>query len=228
MRQREVRSVEQRDFCRVLQVDWGEGMTLELLEFFKKARKTVIDSGFQWEIDLVENRFFKDITESDLRESFLFCALGSSGLNNKVVSKQCDAFHEKYLKGENAFDVIPNGRIRKAVMYVWVNSETILSDLVRKNNDDARIEYIRTLPQMGKKTSKHFARNLGMDCVKPDIWMDRLAEHWGFRDIDYNPDPDAMCKCIQDHLPSFGMPYYRIGTIDVILWRYCVLTGEIT
>ncbi len=81
---------------------------------------------------------------------------------------------------------------------------------------------------MGPKTARHFARNLGIDCVKPDIWMDRLAYKYGFYENDGKIlYPERMCKSIQEQLPQFGVPYYRIGTIDVILWRYCVLTGEL-
>ncbi len=65
---------------------------LRLLDFFKKAREYVISQGYQWEIDIVENRYLINITSRDLAWNFLFCALGSSGLNNKVVQKQYDKF----------------------------------------------------------------------------------------------------------------------------------------
>lgn len=200
---------------------------MSLIDFFKKAHGYVIAEGFQWEIDLVENRHFGDITAQHLAWNFLFCALGSSGLNNKVVQKQYDRFVSEYNVGKDAFESIPNGRIREAVMFVWTNKDSILADLRRKNTDGDRIEYIRTLPQMGPKTAYHFARNIGIDCIKPDIWLNRLAEKYGFYDIDNNPDPYHTCLKIHEHLPSWGVPYYRIGTIDVILWRYCNLTGGI-
>lgn len=198
------------------------------LNFFIKAHNYVIAHGFQWEIDLVENRYLKDITAQDLKWNFLFCVLGSSGLNNKVVQKQYDKFIFEYNSGKNAFDIIPNSRIRNAVKYVWSHKDEILSNIIRKNTDLDRIEYIKTLPQMGPKTARHFARNLGIDCVKPDIWMERLAYEYGFCENDGKTlYPERMCKSIQEQLPQLGIPQYRIGTIDVILWRYCVLTGEL-
>lgn len=201
---------------------------LRLLDFFKKAREYVISQGYQWEIDLVENRYLINITSRDLAWNFLFCALGSSGLNNKVVRKQYDKFVFEDNGGKNAFDTIPNPRIRDAVKFVWVHKDEILSNIIIKNSDANRIEYIRILPQMGPKTARHFARNIGIDCVKPDIWMDRLAYEYGFYENDGKIlYPERMCKSIQEQLPQFGVPYYRIGTIDVILWRYCVLTGEL-
>jgi hypothetical protein len=206
----------------------GRGAEMKLLSFFEKAHKYIISEGFQWEIDLVENRYLKDITAQHLAWNFLFCALGSSGLNNKVVQKQYDRFVAEYNAGKDAFESIPNGRIREAVFFVWTNKDDILTALKIKKDDESRIEYIKTLPQMGPKTAYHFARNIGIDCIKPDIWMNRLAYGYGFYE---NPDklyPERMCLEIQNHLPIVnGPPYYRIGTIDVILWRYCNLTGAL-
>jgi len=201
---------------------------MKLLPFFEKAHNYVIAQGYQWEIELVENRYFKDVTQSSFKWAFLFCCLGSSGLNNRVVEKQMNNFTTLYEAGENAFDSIPNGNIRRAVIRVWSNHINILDVLKSKMNDIERIDFIRTLPQMGKKSGKHFARNMGIDCVKPDIWMERLAEKyvcWNL--VDGYVDPDRMCLNIQKQLPVGNIPYYRIGTIDVILWRYCNLTGEL-
>ena len=197
-----------------------------IFSFFEKAHKHVVSCGYQWEIDLVENRHFKDITAQHLAWNFLFCALGSSGLNNKVVEKQYNRFVAEYNAGENAFESIPNKRIRNAVVFVWGNRDNVLANLRRKNTDEDRIEYIRTLPQMGPKTAYHFARNIGIDCIKPDIWLNRLAYGYGFYEENH-PDPYHMCLEIQNHLPAPGIPHYRIGTIDVVLWRYCNLTGSI-
>ena len=201
---------------------------MKLLNFFEKAHNHVVSCGYQWEIDLVENRYFKDIDAQHLAWNFLFCALGSSGLNNKVVQKQYDRFVFEYNGGENAFESIPNKRIRDAVIFVWSKREEILTALKIKNTDKNRIEHIKTLPQMGPKTAYHFARNIGIDCVKPDIWMMRLAAKYECWDlIEGYIDPARMCEDIRKQLPTKDTPRYRIGTIDVILWRYCVLTGEL-
>jgi len=65
----------------------------------------------------------------------------------------------------------------------------------------------------GPITKYHLARNLGVDCVKPDRHLARLAERFGYG------TPDAMCRAIQDELGG------RLGTIDAVLWRYCNLRG---
>src|SRR5208283_877639 len=144
--------------------------------FFDHAEQFIISRGYQWEIDLVQNRYFKNIDSNKLAWEFTFCALGSSGLNNKVVQKQYDEiFH-----GNSNFNSIKNHRIREAIELVWKNRVKIFNDLQMKITDKEKIENIRTLPQMGPKTSYHFARNIGIDCIKPDIWMKRIADHYGY------------------------------------------------
>jgi hypothetical protein len=38
-----------------------------------------------------------------------------------------------------------------------------------------RLEYLGSLPWIGAITKYHAARNFGVDCVKPDIHLTRLA-----------------------------------------------------
>ena len=63
------------------------------------------------------------------------------------------------------------------------------------------------LPHVGPVTCFHLARNIGiLDCVKPDLHLVRMAEHWGFKDC------DEMCLSIQKEYD------YPLGIIDLILW----------
>jgi hypothetical protein len=78
-----------------------------------------------------------------------------------------------------------------------------------------KIEYLETLPWIGKITKYHLARNIGIDCVKPDRHLVKLAKSFGYE------TPLKMCEDIQRNVP-----YERLGTIDIILWRYCNLQGE--
>jgi len=67
-------------------------------------------------------------------------------------------------------------------------------------------ELLTKLPYVGKITCKHLARNIGiLECVKPDLHLVRLADHWGFKDC------DEMCLAMK---PS-EMP---LGIVDLILW----------
>ena len=55
--------------------------------------------------------------------------------------------------------------------------------------------------------------------VKPDRHLERLAQLLGA------PSPLALAKRIR-RLSHYALPPHRLGTIDVTLWRWCVLTPD--
>lgn len=185
-----------------------------LYDFFCKARNVVIMHGYSPEIEWCQNRYFENITPEEFLQQYIFAVFSSSGLNNSIVNRQMDRFNDAVRNGENAFDTIPNRRMKQAVMEMWLKYEQVFSELKRRTTDDFKIEYLATLRQIGKKEKYHLARNLGIDCVKPDIHMERLAEQWGYN------TPLGLALEIQKYDND------RLGVIDVILWRYCNLTGE--
>jgi hypothetical protein len=64
------------------------------------------------------------------------------------------------------------------------------------------------LPYIGKVTCWHFAKVLGIDCVKPDVHLQRAAEA-----ADYD-EPLGLCQAVKTEI---GDP---LTVIDSIFWRY--------
>jgi thermostable 8-oxoguanine DNA glycosylase len=191
--------------------------TKEAIDFFIRAYSEVVERGYLEEIMWCRNRRFSDITPLDFLDQYMFAVFSSSGLNNQVVQKQMDKFTKAVHDGENAFDTIKNRRMKDAIVRMWTAYPHIFEILKSKKTDFDKIEYLETLQQIGPKEKLHLARNLGIDCVKPDRHMLKLAEKFEYA------TPDEMCRDIQRNLP---IPE-RIGVIDVILWRYCNLIGGI-
>ena len=186
--------------------------------FFDKARNHIIGAGYEPEIDYVQDRFFKDMDERSLCWEAAFVILASSGLKEQIVRKNFEKLRDAYVNDDDdIFAVIPNKRQREAIRYVWMHPAEILQAIRDIPNDADRIEFLDTLPQIGPITKFHLARNLGIDCIKPDIWLERLAEKYGYI------NPVQMCFEIQAERPEF-----RIGTIDLILWRYCNLVRALS
>ena len=183
--------------------------------FYYKAYDYVLKEGYGHESEWCRNVYFANMTKEDFQWEYVFAVLSSSGLQNQIVQKNFNKFCDAYHNGENAYDTVKNGRQKIAIMHVWANLDKIFEMLQSQPTDEEKIEYLDTLPQIGPKAKKHLARNLGIDCVKPDRHMERLAERFGYE------SPDAMCLDIQRKLPVKE----RSGVIDVVLWRYCNLTG---
>ena len=81
-----------------------------------------------------------------------------------------------------------------------------------------KVEYLGTLPLIGKTTKWHLAQNIGIDCVKPDLHLIRLSNQFGF------DTPLSMCECIRSDIGDAE----KLSVIDLILWRYCNIYGSTT
>lgn len=235
-----------------------------ILPFYKTAREFVINAGYQWEIELVQNRTWGQATPIIFFEEYVFVVL-NAGMKNQVAQKMYDTLFSTMNRG--GIICIPEGgsisdaRIkslnvsvighegkRKAIStaqanYVrWfkelqnITPESLttamgmdwqktdpkkkmaydfwMKALQERTIDELRTAYLQTLPWIGKITKYHLARNLGMDVAKPDVHLVRLKERFRFEDV------LTMCTYISQRTDD------RIGTVDVVLWRYSNLNGS--
>jgi hypothetical protein len=76
--------------------------------------------------------------------------------------------------------------------------------------DAARLAWCVELPWIGEITKYHLAKNLGVDCAKPDRWLERVAAAAG-------ETVDALCARLGRETGD------RIATVDLVIWRACNL-----
>lgn len=92
-----------------------------------------------------------------------------------------------------------------------------------------KLAFLDSLPMIGEVTRCHLARNIGIDCVKPDRHMVRLALKYGYFSFPLKPtkvpivDQWESCTRMCSDIQRIVAPYEKLGTIDVILWRSCNL-----
>jgi len=184
-----------------------------VIAFFDYARRYVETKEYKGEAEWCQSVSWRDQTPITFIQQYVWvvlCAAFKEQVARKIETAFWNAINCKH---PDPFSFIKHPNKRKAIAVVMANTTKIFEDL--KESAD-KLAYIRTLPYMGPALSCHLARDLGLDVVKPDIWLVRLAVQWGY------PDPLALCLDIQRWRPEL-----RIGTIDIILWRYCNLTGEL-
>lgn len=175
-----------------------------VIPYFLEARDFIISEGFEWEIDVVDNRCFEDQTPLDFYWGYVYVVL-NSGMKNQIAEK----IMEKFYKSKDLQD-IGHPEKRKAIEKARDEYVTWFADL--KTAED-KISYLETLPWIGPITKYHLARNLGLDFCKPDRHLSRVSTEFGFK------DPHEMCRFISEKLNI------KIGTVDLIIWRYCNLKG---
>ncbi len=180
-----------------------------LLEYYQNAKKFVLTHGYKSEVEWCERRESFEFTTTDV---FLFeyvYVVLNAGMKEQVARR----IYDKFCKELN-IKVIGHPGKRKAIEAALKNYKNWFESVKSAGEATARIERLGELPWIGPITKYHLARNIGIDCVKPDRHLVRLAEQFQFE------TPLAMCIEIQNITGE------KLGVIDVVLWRYCNLNGS--
>jgi hypothetical protein len=114
------------------------------------------------------------------------------------------------LEGRSARDAFGHPGKSAAIDTVWRGRAALLADYLASAD---KLAWIAALPWIGGITKYHVAKNFGLDVVKPDVHLARLAKRYG-------TDPQSLCERIA------AESGYRVATVDTLLWRACA-TGVI-
>lgn len=69
-----------------------------------------------------------------------------------------------------------------------------------------KLAYLESLPWVGKITKYHLAKNLGLDVVKPDRHLVRIAKTFGVSCVE-------MCEKLSQQTSD------KLVTVDTVIWR---------
>jgi len=173
--------------------------------------------------------------EFAIAAAYVILASGFSQKTAKAKHAEIIKYIEKAGKNANQSDLLAifgNKNKTSAILKIWQNRDAYRDEYYLLNDLDSKLLYLSKLPHIGKITANHFARNLGENVVKYDIWIQRLGVCFaqqgavcrvqssnleskinnGNLDIDVRVACDDMFM----HLENVtGLPR---GYIDVVLW----------
>lgn len=92
-----------------------------------------------------------------------------------------------------------------AIDTIWFFRDHFFADYVAAED---KVEFCGTLPWIGNITKFHLAKNFGADVAKPDVHLQRLADHHG-------TSPQALCEDLGRQM------LLKARTIDLVLWMAC-------
>lgn len=197
------------------------------IELFEQAELFVRENGFGWEVDWCDHRAsFDKVEESDFLREYAWVVL-NSGMSNKVINSKWQQLSAIFLQFEPHQVAESAKAIRIAALLVFGNRRKIDAILfvaqkicdegfptIKKKVKQNTLSYLFTLPFIGPITKFHLARNLGFDFIKPDRHLVKLASKYGMHAFE-------LCDLIHKKTKR------RLGTIDVILWRFCEQKGQV-
>lgn len=191
---------------------------------YLSIKRHVINKGFAWEVDWQENQCIKSLNESEFYREAAWVIL-SSGMSVRSVTSVFNKISNAFLNWEDSEKIVNQGDscVNQALEHFNHKGKinAILSIIQQVNNIgfevfrlkliDNGVEYIQQFSFFGPATSFHLAKNIGMNVVKPDRHLIRLAEALNFS------TPDKLCKVIANLIDE------KMSVVDVVLWRYCVM-----
>lgn len=180
-----------------------------------------VDESYPEQLDYYRDISLESLTPHSFWSEYIWCVY-TSGFNASVVSKKFKDLMNAY--GPWDFKQ-PDRRVKEKVLKIFANKrkcDAILrtrSWLRSMGWDRFREDFIASpetlghLPFIGSVTRYHLARNIGVDCVKPDLHLVRLAEFFSME------EPSSLCEFLA------GLSGERLGVVDYVLWCYCATFG---
>ncbi len=182
-----------------------EGMNI--LEFYNKAKKDIIQRGYGKEIEVVENRKFEEMSSGEFFWQYVYVVF-NAGMKNQVA----ESMYRKF--AEDGIDAVKHLGKKNAIKSAMKNHKRWFRELKKLDTIIDKLLFLKSLPWIGDITKYHLARNLGIDVAKPDRHLMRIAKKFGYSDV------QQMCKEVSEKTGD------RIGTVDLVLWRYCNLNPK--
>lgn len=191
------------------------------------AKELVITEGYEGEIYWQDKVRLTQTTESDFLRESAWVVL-SSGMRETVIRRKFLAISAAFHFWHSADRISMNsdacrtqalgffrhrGKIEAIVTIAEKISRYGFKDF-RKQLETQGVEFLRSLPFIGPATSYHLAKNLGLDVVKPDRHLLRLAAATGY------PTPHKLCQDISEEVGE------RLAVVDLVLWRFATLKRD--
>lgn len=184
--------------------------SIDCYKFYQSAKHFVMNSEYLEEVQHVDQLDFTKTTPGEFMGQYAFVVL-NTGMKNQVA----ESMMKKLVDSDWNPDTINHQLKRKAIIQAINNYPKWFDELKLLKTDRARVEYLGTLFFIGKITKYHLARNIGIDCAKPDRHLMLLSKKFEF------DTPRQMCEYLSR---TDGV---KVGVIDVILWRYCNLHPDV-
>lgn len=188
----------------------------ELLTLFKIAEQYVRSNhpeDIEWS-EWILNRGIDNINISEFYLEYVY-AVFVSGFRVSVIQKLWPALHPIYNRPiavyhnpegtfEKAYKIFGNKRKIKATID---GAKMLVEKGWPKFREEIKqdIDALKQLPYIGDVLKYQMARSVGINCIKPDVHLKRMANH-------FDMDPFEMCNLISTEV---GIP---VHTVDTIIW----------
>lgn len=195
-----------------------------LVHNYLNAKEHVIGAGYEEDITWAEDLDLDKLTESTWLQEAAW-VIFNSGFRASTVRGKWSALRRAFFDFPSASVLVEYHLLcRRQALRVFGHQGKVDAVLevaritdaegwpaIREALREQGPKYLHRFPFIGPITCYHLARDLGLDCVKPDRHLVRIAEAAGY------DTPLAMCEVVASVVGD------RLGVIDMVLWRFATL-----
>jgi hypothetical protein len=184
------------------------------LDRYLELREKLADMGYGGEIEWAQTVQAPEAAE-ELWCEYAWVVL-NSGMRNQIAEHIWHKVRPVVEGGGSAHEVFGHELKSDAIDLGWEKRQERFEQFDRVyrtfavTDPTVIVSWCRELPWIGKVTCWHLAKNLGVDCAKPDRWLARVA-------IAAEESVEQLCQRLADESGD------RVATVDLVIWRACNL-----
>lgn len=163
------------------------------------------DAGYGDDIEWAEN--CKPPATSLAFASEVIFVICNSGMRFTVAQGIFARVMAALKRGGSAHDAFGHKGKSDAIDHVWANRAELRRQYMKA---DDKLAFCVSLPWVGEITKYHLAKNFGAQVAKPDVHLQRLANH-------ERCTVQQLCERIA------AASGYKVPTVDTVLWRACAI-----
>ena len=164
-------------------------------------KERIIDAGYENDVTWADNvKPPNDVYDFLFEFIFVVC---NSGMKAQIAVGIYRKIIEAMENGNPVWSVFKNFHKVNAINHVWGMKNHYFCEY-RKAED--KLEFCESLPYMGRIIKYHLAKNLGVDCIKPDRHLVRIAKKFGTNAF-------SLCENISKKTGD------SLNTVDTVIWR---------
>ncbi|MCL2207490.1 MAG: hypothetical protein FWB90_05265 [Fibromonadales bacterium] len=181
---------------------------------FFALEKYIIDSGLGEDKDsfeTIKKRLHNPpiLNAEEFAEECVYVIL-AGGFRQKIAKRKYREIMDFiYGSGDvcekNLLPIFGNVNKIRAIIKIWNSRENYRNGFYELKTENEKLSYLATLPHIGEITKNHIARNLGINVVKHDVWIQRLELVLGNKMFAQLEKDTGLNR----------------GYIDVVLWKAC-------
>ncbi len=189
------------------------------------AKSIICNKGYSHEICLQSKIDFNSVSEQTFLKEAAWVIL-SSGMKESIVRKKFIGVSKSFYHWESARRIKVwnkkcydnamryfghSGKINAIIEVAEIIAEEGFSR-IKSDIQEEGVSYLLRFPFIGRTTSYHLAKNIGIDVAKPDRHLVRLAEAMSFS--------NAFKLC--SHISTITGD--SCSVVDLVLWRFAAIS----